>query len=147
MRLLAVFIVGLLAGCRSGRSPSAANATDQPWYAQTVEQVAGMNRDADRLFQSGKGDQAAAIIEKAQPLVKRLLDVPHPTLEANEAASDLDDLYGRMLLSNRHYGWARLMFQKNLARWKHYEPSTPETARRLKQAADAIDECDRHILQ
>ncbi|HLY07563.1 MAG TPA: hypothetical protein VKR31_17585 [Rhizomicrobium sp.] len=146
MRHIAVLAAALLAGCGAGH-PAASNATDQPWYAQTVEQVAGMNRDADRLFQSGKGDQAAALIEKAQPLVKRLLDVPHPTLGASEAASDLDDLYGRMLLSNRHYGWARLLFQKNLSRWKHYQPSTPETERRVKLAADEIEECDRHILQ
>ena len=139
----------LLFGCTSTHGPGATggDATSQPWYGKTVEQLAGMNRDADRLFQSGKGDDAAALIEKGQPLVKRLLDVPHPTLAATEAASDLDDLYGRMLLSNRHYGWARLLFQKNLARWKYYQPSTPETARRLKQAVDAIDECDRHILQ
>jgi hypothetical protein len=106
-----------------------------------------MNAEANRLFAAGKSDEAAAIIQKGEPIVKQLMDVPHATLEATEAASDLDDLYGRMLLSNRHYGWARLMFQKNLSRWKHYEPPTPETARRLKQAADAIDECDKHILQ
>jgi hypothetical protein len=62
-----------------------------------------------------------------------------------EEASDLDDLYGRMLLANRHYGGARLLFQKNLARWKHWQPQTPETARRLKQAESAIAECDRHL--
>jgi hypothetical protein len=68
-------------------------------------------------------------------------------LEAAIAASDQDDLYGRMLLSNRHYGWARLLFQKILSRWKHWQPQTPETARLLKQAESAIAECDRHILE
>ena len=77
----------------------------------------------------------------------RLLAVPNPTLEAAVAASDLDDLYGRMLLSNRHYGWARLQFQKNLSRWKHWQPQTPETARLRQQAESAIAECDRHILE
>jgi len=61
-------------------------------------------------------------------------------------ASDLDDLYGQMLLSNRNYGWARLFFQKNLARWKNWKPQTPDTAARLKQAQDAIAECDRRML-
>jgi hypothetical protein len=135
----------LLVGCDAARTPG--DETKQAWYGQAVDQLAAMNREADKLFQSGKGDEAAAIIEKGQPVMKRLLNVSHPTLEATEAASDLDDLYGRMLLSNRHYGWARLLFQKNLARWKHYQPATPETARRLKQAVDAIEECDRHILQ
>lgn len=104
-----------------------------------------MNREANRLFQGGQSDQAAALIEKGEPLMKRLLSVSRPTLAATEAASDLDDLYGRMLLSNRHYGWARLQFQKNLARWKNWKPQTEETARRLKQAESAIAECDRHI--
>jgi len=106
-----------------------------------------MNRQAVSSFESGKSDQAAALIEKGQPLVKRLLSVPQPTLEATEAVSDLDDLYGRMLLANRHYGWARLLFQKNLARWKHWQPPTEEAARRLKQAESAIAECDRHIIE
>jgi hypothetical protein len=149
VRLLAILAAVLLVGCESTRGPGASgrDATNQAWYGKTVDQLAGMNREADRLFQSGKSDEAAALIEKGQPLVKRLLDVSHPTLAATEAASDLDDLYGRMLLSNRHYGWARLLFQKNLARWKYYQPSTPETARRLKLAVDEIEECDRHILQ
>ena len=105
-----------------------------------------MNHEAVSSFESGKSDQAAALIEKGQPLMKRLLSVPRPTLEATEAASDLDDLYGRMLLANRHYGWARLLFQKNLARWKHWQPRTPDSARRQQQAEDAIAECDRHIV-
>jgi hypothetical protein len=64
-----------------------------------------------------------------------------------EAAGDLDQLYGTMLLNNRHYGWARMMFQENLARWKHWRPATDESQRRLKQAEDAIAECDRHIVE
>jgi hypothetical protein len=106
-----------------------------------------MNREADRAFAAGNSDRAAALIEKGQPLVARLLAVPNATLEATVAVSDLDDLYGRMLLSNRHYGWARLQFQKNLARWKHWQPQTPETARLLQQAESAIAECDRHIAE
>jgi hypothetical protein len=79
--------------------------------------------------------------------MQRLLDVRQPTLGAAEAASDLDDLYGRMLLSNRHYEWAEFLFQKNRSRWKNWNPQTPETARRQKQAEAGIEECDRHIGQ
>jgi hypothetical protein len=64
-----------------------------------------------------------------------------------EAASDLDQLYGRMLLSNRNYGWARLEFQKNRARWKTWQPQTDETVRRLKLAETAIAECDRRMTE
>jgi len=93
----------------------------------------------------GKSDQAAALILKGEPLSKRLLSVPQPTLAATVAASDLDELYGRMLFSNRNYGWARLTFQKNLVRWKYWKPQTPETQAKLKEAEAAIASCDRHI--
>jgi hypothetical protein len=62
-----------------------------------------------------------------------------------EAASDLDDLYGRMLLRNRHYGWARSFFQKNAVRWKAWKPQTAETERRRQVAISAVAECDRHL--
>jgi hypothetical protein len=146
MRLLLILAAAFLASCQQAPAPPR-DATKEPWYHETVEQLAAMNREADSAFAASNSDQAAKLIEKGQPLVARLLDVPNPTLEAAVAASDLDDLYGRMLLSNRHYGWARLLFQKNLSRWKHWQPQTPETARLLKQAESAIAECDRHILE
>ena len=146
MRLFAILAAALLTACEPAPGPRR-DAVQEPWYNQTVAQLAEMNREAVSSFESGKSDQAAALIEKGQPLMKRLLSVPRPTLEATEAASDLDDLYGRMLLANRHYGWARLLFQKNLARWKHWQPPTEEAARRLKQAESAIAECDRHIIE
>jgi hypothetical protein len=146
MRLLVILAAAFLAGCEQAPAPPR-DATKEPWYRETLEQLTAMNREADNAFAAGKSDQASALIEKGQPLVARLLSIPNPTLEAAIGASDLDDLYGRMLLSNRHYGWARLLFQKNLSRWKHWQPQTPETARLLKQAESAIAECDRHILE
>lgn len=106
-----------------------------------------MAKQADGLFKAGKGDDAAAVIQKAQPLQKRVLEVSHPTLAAAQAASDLDDLYGRMLLSNHHYGWAQMMFQKNLSRWKHWDPQTEDTARRFKLAESEIAECTKKMEQ
>jgi hypothetical protein len=146
LRILVVLAAAYLASCEQAPAPPR-DATKEPWYRDAVEQLTAMNREADSAFAAGKSDQAAALIEKGQPLVARLLAVPNPTFEAAVAASGLDDLYGRMLLSNRHYGWARLLFQKNLSRWKHWQPQTPETARLLKQAESAIAECDRHILE
>jgi hypothetical protein len=119
--------------------------TQAPWYKETVDQLAAQNRETKDLLKRGKADAAAALIQKGEPMASRLLAVPKPTLAAMESASDLDDLYGRMLLSNRNYGWARLFFQKNLARWKNWTPQTPETAARLKEAQAAIAECDRGI--
>ncbi len=133
-------------GCGSA-PPAPHDPTQDASYKETVAKIAQMSRDADTDFKAGKGDDAAALIERAQPLIKQVIEVNHPTLEAVEAASDIDDLYGRMLLSNHHYGWARLQFQKNLSRWKHWSPATPETERRLKQAQEEIDACDRKIVQ
>ena len=144
MRFLAIVAAALITGCASAPAPQS-NPTAEAWYGQTVERLAALNREAERSFESHKPDQAAALIEKGEPLVSRLLSVSRPTLPAVEAASDRDHLYGRMLLSNRHYGWARLLFQKNLARWRHWQPRTPDTARRLEQAESAIAECDRHL--
>lgn len=138
-------LCGLLTNCASEPGSGQHDPTKEPWYGQTVDQLAALNRQAESFFETGKSDEAAALIQKGESLQSRLLSVPKPSLEAVEAASDLDDLYGRMLLSNHHYGWARLFFQKNLARWKHWTPETPETARRLKQANSGIEECDRHI--
>lgn len=143
VRALAILLAAILTGC-SG-SVSDRDVTKESWYVQTVAQVAQMNREADASFKNGKADQAAATIEQAEPLVARLLKVPYPSLAAAQAASDLDDLYGRMLLSNRHYGWARLQFQKNLSRWRHWTPQTPDAERRVKQALAEMAECDRHI--
>jgi len=146
MRLLAILAAVLLAGCETAPAPPR-DATKEAWYGDAVAQLTAMNREAESAFASGKPDQAAALIEKGQPLVARLLAVPSPTLESTVAASDLDHLYGSMLLANRHYGWARLLFQKNLARWKYWQPQTPDAVRRFEQAKSAIAECDRHILE
>lgn len=106
-----------------------------------------MNRDAERFLAEGKHDDASALILKGEPVATQILGVPRPTLAAMEAASDVDELYGKMLLSNRNYGWARLQFQKNLARWKYWKPQTPESVERMKKAESEIEECDRGMLK
>jgi len=140
---LAITGAAFLIACES-RPAQPADATQEAWYGRTVKQVAAINREAESDFENGKADRAAALIQEAEPLVARLLAVRHPNLAANEVASDLDQLYGRMLLSNRHWGWARLQFQKNLSRWKHWTPQTADTLRRLKEAEAGMAECDRH---
>jgi hypothetical protein len=119
--------------------------TAEAWYAPAVAQLTTMAHDAEAAFQSGRKQDASKLITDSQPLSSRLLAAPHPTLAAMEAASDLDDLYGRMLMADNRYGWARLQFQKNVTRWKYWRPRTPETDRRLKLAQDQIAECDRKL--
>jgi hypothetical protein len=140
----------LLAACAPS-SPLAQkqkpDPTNESWYGQTVNELAATNRRATELFHKRKQDEAAALIEKGETLSKRLLAIPQPTLAAVEAASDLDQLYGEMLFSNHNYGWASLMFQRNVARWKNQTPQTAETAARLKVAEDSVSRCERRIAQ
>jgi hypothetical protein len=119
--------------------------TKESWYTPAVEKLTTLDRQAETAFRQNNQDAAASLIEQAKPVMARLLSAPHPTLPAMEAASDLDQLYGEMLLTNHNYGWARLFFQKNTARWKHWTPQTPETVQRLKRAENGIAECDAHM--
>jgi len=148
MRLPAAFLILLLSACAPTPPPTVhKDETLEPWYNQTVQQLAAQNQKAATLWKNGKPDAAAALIQSGEPIATRLLSVTNPTLAAMQDASDLDDLYGQMLLSNRNYGWARLFFQKNQARWKTWRPQTPDTAARLKVAQDNIAECDRLISE
>ena len=139
----------LLTQCTPAPPPPAAKAdpTTESWYLATVDQLARMNRDAKTLWENGKADRAADIVTEGETLSTRLLSIPQPPLAAMEAASDLDDLYGRMLLSNHNYGWARLLFQKNLARWMNWKPQTKDTEERIRAANRAIAECDRRMTE
>jgi hypothetical protein len=150
VRLLVIIAAAILAGCALAPPPAAPakiDVTQEAWYDNAVAQLAAMNLQARRLLERGKADDAAAVITAGEPWENRLLSAPHPTLPAMEAVSDLDELYGRMLLMNRNYGWARMMFQKNLARWKSWKPETDEIARRRRAAEAAIAECDRRMAQ
>ena len=144
---LLVFVLALT-GCGPKPAPAPQpkpDPTKEAWYGETTKQLAMLAREADAAFQRGQKEQTAALIEKGQPLIHRLLSAPYPTLEAMEAVSDLDELYGRMLLSNGRYAWARVFFQKNLTRWSLWKPRTADTQRRLETAKGAAAECDRHI--
>lgn len=151
MRPLLLVAAALLTACAPAPPPPeqqpkpAPDLTVQPWYEQSTEELVALNRRASDLDSAGKYDEAAGVITQTQPLVDRLLSAAHPTLAAMEAASDHDDLYGRMLLRNGNVGWARMAFQKNVVRWKNWKPETPETAARLKAAQASVADCDRRL--
>jgi hypothetical protein len=154
VRALVLSLAALTFACAPAPSPQAQpqdasqpplDPTVQPGYAQSTDELAAFNRRAADLFQAGKFEQASAVVQQSQPLVDRLLAASHPTLAAMEAASDHDDLSGRLYVHNQQYGWARMAFQKNLVRWKSWKPQTPETAARIKAASDAVAECDRRM--
>jgi len=119
----------------------------QEWYGKAVTELAGINLAAERLFAAGKIDDAGSLVLKGQEVAQRLLAAPRPTLEAMQAASDLDDLYARILIANHNVGWARLVYQKNIVRWTNWKPVTPDTERRAKQAKAGIAECDKRLVQ
>ena len=135
----------LLTSCGSAPAPPGRDTALPSWYASTLDQLATLNRQAEDAFKKGHSDQAAAAIKEGQSLSARVLSVSRPSLAGVEAASDLDDLYGRMLLANRNYGWAQMFFQKNRSRWKNWKPQTEETQRRFKQAELELAECGKHI--
>lgn len=139
----------LLVACCSGprQAPPPPDPTVEAWYGPMVARVHALRAEAVGLVEAGKFDDAAARITEAQPLVNRLITVPRPSLAAMEGASDIDDLYGRMLMRNRHFGWARMQFQKNVARWRNWTPQTDEVRRRREQAAAAMLECDRQLAR
>jgi hypothetical protein len=146
--LVAVFAV-LWSSCAApppaAESKPGPDPTSEDWYSSSTQQLADVVRQGEQQFKASRFDDAAATVQKGQTLQSRLLTAPHPTLAAVEAASDLDDLYGRMLLRNGHIGYARSTFQKNVIRWKNWKPQTPETERRWKAAVAAVAECDRRL--
>ncbi|HUB78408.1 MAG TPA: hypothetical protein VMB03_06415 [Bryobacteraceae bacterium] len=143
-----VLAAALLAGCGPSAPPAKtaqADPTTEAWYGDGAKRLAEMDRAAGQYFQAGRTQEAASIITGAQSLQARLLAAPRPTLEAMEAIADLDRIYGRMLVSNGYFGEARMLFMKNITRWKTWKPQTPETERRLKEADADIAECDKHM--
>ena len=155
MRKAGGYLVSLLAACfltacalqPNPTPPVKPDPAAELWYSQLTAQLSALNSRATVLLNHGKPDEAAELIKQAQPLSDRLLAVPRPTLAAMEAASDLDRLYARMLLANRHYEWARMLFQKDLSRWTHWSPQTAGTAARKQQAEASLAECDRALAR
>jgi hypothetical protein len=148
-RALPVLLTAALLTACGPATPTAkapkVDPTTEAWYAQSTEKLTNMDRAAEQYFQAGRSQEAAAIVSSAQSLQSRLLAAPRPTLAAMEAIADLDRIYGRMLVSNGYFGEARLLFQKNVTRWKTWKPQTPETERRLQEANSDIAECDKHM--
>ena len=136
----------LMAACSAPPPPRAApppDPTTESWYADTTAQIAAMAHDAESAFRRNRADEAAGIVQRCRPLMDRLLSAPRPTLAAMQAVSDVDQLYGEMLMRNGHYIWARDCFQKNLIRWKSWKPASPDALRRMDLARSRIAECDR----
>src|SRR3954454_18189716 len=99
---IAAAVLMVLTGC--GAPPRTAQPKPDPTreagYAEAVEELAALNRNAADLLRRGQPDDAAAAITSGQPIQAKLLAAPQPTLAAMEAVADLDELYARMLLSN-----------------------------------------------
>ena len=119
--------------------------TSEAWYGPMVQRLAQIDVDAAVLAQSNRLQDAAVLVTSGQAMQIRLLSAPRPTLEAMQAIADLDQVYGHMLIANGFFGEARMLFQKNVTRWRTWKPQTPDTQNRLKLANDGIAECDKHM--
>jgi hypothetical protein len=142
--------LAVLAGCASEPPPKKVeqpkvDPVTEAWYPKSVSDLAALNHRGEDLFRKGERDQAGTVVTEGQELQGKLLAAPKPTLEAMEVSSDLDDLYARILLANNNVGWARLVYQKNVVRWRVWKPQTAETEKRRKQAEAGIKECDRRL--
>lgn len=150
MRLAAALAI-LCWSCGPSAPPQqpaqAVDPTADPAYGRSVDQLVAMTQQGERLFKAGQSDDASALVQRAQGLQARVLAAPRPTLAAMQAISDLDDLYGRMLMANKQYGWARDVFQKNVVRWKTWKPETDETVRRREDAVARVLECERKMSE
>ena len=142
--ILAVLSIGCTPAPQPAPQP---DVTTEAWYGAAVAEMKAGNDEAQRALKGGDRDEASRLILAAEKTGQRLLAPPHPTLQAMEAVSDAEDLHAGMLVASKNYGWARLQFQKNLVRWKYWQPQTESTGRRLKQAQMAIAECDRYIKE
>lgn len=140
--LFAICLVGCAPAPVSTKPPPP-DPTKEAWYSEATSQLVAFNRELEESLKKRRMKLAADLITKAQPVANRLLSIPKPSLAATEAVSGFDHLYGRLLLANRQYGFARFQFQRNVARWKNWTPQTGESQRRLKLAESAIAECDR----
>lgn len=147
--LVAILLASLAACGSPAPTPAGAKPKPDPTttadYAEAVKRLTALDRTAEDAFKHGRSKEAADAINQGQPYQGFVLAAPHPTLAAMQAASDLDDLYARMLLAGHRDGWARMFYQKNLARWRTWRPESPESAKRLRQAQDGIAECDRRL--
>ena len=146
VRLILVIVVAVVTACSYSTPPGKPprpDPTKEASYRDAVEQLTALNGELETALRKRRSTRVAEIITKAQPIANLLLAAPRPTLAATQAASDFDDLYGRQLLANRQYGFARFQFQRNLARWKNWRPQTEDTERRRKIAEAGIAECDR----
>jgi hypothetical protein len=108
--------------------------------------IARLNR-AGRLFlDAGDRKSAGECVTRAVPQVMQILKAVRPSLYAFHLAADHDDLYGDMLAGNRHWGDARDMYQKNVIRFKNWDPPSEYSRKRLQQAQAKVAACEKKMM-
>lgn len=146
---MAILAASLSCGVPETRRPSSAkpltDPTRQPEYRAAIERLHTLNTEARQHYAAGRRKEAAALVNEGEEYSKQLLAANRPSLSAMEAVSDRDALYADMLFANRHFGHARQMYQRNVARWKHWRPQTDASRQRLADAEAAISRCDQAI--
>lgn len=138
----------LLAACGSpARAPqAAAPKIDRAAQRARLAELENANRAARELFD--KGDRAAAgeIVGRTEAMAIALIGGdPSPSIEIMRAVSDHDELYGRLLMANRHWGHARHILAKIENRWRLWQPQDDESRKRRSGAITLMRECEQHM--
>lgn len=148
--LQALCALTLLASSCSTTAPRrpepAAPKIDRTRQHAQLSELEGANRTAWDLFRQGQRTAAGDIVGRTDALSINLIGGdPSPSLAIMRAVSDHDELYGRLLMANHHWGHARHIIAKIENRWRLWQPQDDETRQRRAAAVALMRECDRHL--
>lgn len=146
--LQAVLALVVLAGCESRPDPKqqAGPQIDRSAQRAKLAELEGANRQAWEHFRKHERTAAGDIVGRTDALSNNLIGGdPAPSIEIMRAVSDHDELYGRLLMANRHWGHARHIIAKIENRWRLWQPQDDESRKRRQAAIELMRECDRNL--
>lgn len=138
----------LLASCGSPARPpqAAAPKIDRAAQRARLAELENANRAARELFDKGDRTAAGDIVGRTDAMAIALIGGdPSPSIEILRAVSDHDELYGRLLMANRHWGHARHILAKIENRWRLWQPQDDESRQRRAGALALMLECEKRM--
>lgn len=147
--LQALCALALLASCGGDRPPAkpAAPALDRVRQRAQLAELESANRAAWDHYRQGNRTAAGDIVGRTDALSIGLMGGdPRPSIEIMRAVSDHDELYGRLLMANRHWGHARHILAKIENRWRLWQPQDDESRKRRADALVLMRECEQRMM-